>query len=340
MATLKQISELTGYSLTTVSRVLSEDMTLNVSDSTRKIILDTAGKLDYARKNGKSNHKSVRNLKIGIVEKMDVHKQLDDTYYLYLKNNVQNSCFEEGMETVMLQYDAEQRCYKSAAEAEIQGILAIGQFDMEQILAMEKWTEHLVFVDSSPCEDRFSAVVPNYQIGIYQGVDFLVEMGHRKLAFVGPKTTPDSMNLPALEDRRKIFKEYLKRKYPQIESVLIDTSRFGEEVFQKVTEYLQQGEDHATAFFAFNETTAMGILKAMGFLGYQVPEDFSILSYNDTVIASLIQPGLSSINIHLDEMAVVAVELLKQSILERKRMPLKVAVPSSLIKRESVKKLN
>lgn len=74
-------------------------------------------------------------------------------------------------------------------------------------------------------------------------------------------------------------------------------------------------------------------------LGYRVPEDFSILSYNDTVLATLMQPQLSSISIHLEEMALEAVKLLRRELLESRVPPMKIAIPSGLSERESVKRL-
>lgn len=340
MATLKEISELTGYSIATISRVLNHDASLSVTDSTREEILRVAGKLDYESKSVRSSRRKAAQLRIGLIEMMDSRMKLDDPYYLYLKSSLDKCCFEEGFETVTLQYDEEENCYKSNSQSGLNGIIALGQFDGTQIHAMEQWSNQIVFLDSSPYEDKFSSVVPNFQVGIRQGVDYLAGMGHRTIAFVGPLMSTDSMGSDAPEKRRKIFGEYLKYYRKDLKAVFIDTDREASAVLEKVSVYLKEEKNPATAFFTFNEAAAIGVMQGIQQLGYRVPEDFSILSYNDTVLATLMQPQLSSISIHLEEMAQEAVKLLRRELQENRVPPMKIAIPSSLSERESVKRLD
>ena len=338
MATLKEISELTGYSIATISRVLNHDVSLSVTDSTREEILRVAGKLDYESKSVRSSRKKAAQLRIGMIEMMDSQMKLEDPYYLYLKSSLDKSCFEEGFETVTLQYD-EEECYKSNSQSGLNGIIAVGQFGARQIHAMEQWTNQIVFLDSSPYEERFSSVVPNFQVGIHQGVNYLAEMGHKTIAFVGPLMSTDSMGNDAPEKRRKIFGEYMKYYRKDLKAVYLDTDREAANVLEKTSAYLKEEENPATAFFTFNEATAIGVMQGVQQMGYRVPEDFSILSYNDTVLATLMQPQLSSISIHLEEMAQEAVKLLRRGLLESGTPHMKIAIPSSLSERESVKRL-
>ena len=92
-----------------------------------------------------------------------------------------------------------------------------------------------------------------------------------------------------------------------------------------------------TAFFSYNETTAMGVLRGLQILGCQVPEDYSILSYNDTLLATLTQPQLSGIRINIEEMVQNVIFLLERMVREPKSIPLSISVPSTLVIRESVR---
>ncbi len=340
MATLREISEITGYSIATISRVLNEDETLKVTDSTRKMILDAAGSMDYANKHGGNKKGSPgEHLKIGIVQMEITQESEKDPYYLYLKSNVEKCCFSREMETFVMQYNSEEACYRSAVSRELDGILAIGQFREEQIAAMKKSAPHIVFLDSSPRPEEFCSVVPNYEVGIRQGMKYLVEQGHRRIAFVGPEYSTDSINRQALELRRKFFCDYLERYGDnKIEGILIDTDWLECDISEQILNYMKKGHPKPTAFFAFNETTAMGVLRALQILGFQVPEDFSILSYNDTILATLTQPHLSGIRIHMEEMVDCAVDLLVRNVRGKDSIPLCISVPSTLIIRESVQK--
>ena len=339
MATLKELAQMTGYSVATISRVLNEDSTLNVTEATRKVILEAAEKIEYTTKKGQDKEKKENEAKVGIVEMMDLHHQLEDTFYLYLKNSIERSCFHYNLKTVPLQYDEKKNVYECAGEENIQGIIAIGQFSIEKIQAMKKWTERIVFVDSAPCEEHYTCVLPNYKVGIWQGIDYLVQMGHKKIAFVGPKISTDSVGRQAPEVRRKLFQECIETYPETIEGVCLDTVWMSKDVTDRVLRYIREEKKPATAFFAFNESTAVGILKALSQLGYRVPEDYSVLSYNDTVLATLTQPPLSGIHINLEEMAQTAAQTLKFQMEDLFRVPLKILVSSSLTKRESVRRL-
>lgn len=343
MATLKELAQATGYSIATISRVLNNDKTLNVTDNTRKMILEEAFRMNYVSKHATNRKNNKEHYKIGIVEMENLQMQLSDTYYLYLRNEIENCCFDKEIETVMLQYDVENGIYKSAVPKTLDAVIAIGQFSEDQINAMEACTSKIIFVDSSPCPERFCSVVPDFEIGIQQGIDYLINAGHRVIAFVGPEYSMDSVSRRALELRRKIFKEQMKHRMEKgVKGLLIDIAWRETDVAGRITDYLKALSTESprpTAFFAFNESTAMGILQALTMQNYHVPEDFSLLSYNDSVLASMTQPQLSSIRIHMKEMAQMAVEIIEKNMDEREILPYRISVPSTLVIRDSVKKI-
>ena len=256
MATLKELSKITGYSIATISRVLNEDETLNVTENTRKMILEAAGRIDYSSKHGAAKKAKEAHLRIGIVEMANAQDTGKDPYYLYLKGSMESCCFENGMETVIMQYDAENKCYRSASSQEVNGILAIGQFEHEQITAMKKCTSRVIFLDSAPYPEQFCSVLPNYEVGIRQGMDYLVEQGHRRIAFVGPVYSTDSTGRKALELRRKFFKDYLESHTEEgIEGTLLDLEWQEGDVAEAVMLYFKSrkgGGEKPTAFFAYN----------------------------------------------------------------------------------------
>ncbi len=176
MATLRELSEITGYSIATISRVLNGDETLKVTENTRSMILEAAGKADYpSKQNTNKKNGSELHLKLGLVEMVTAQESEKDPYYLYVKNNVEQCCFANGIETFVMQYDEGEGCYRSAASRELDGILAIGQFREEQIAAMEKCASHIVFLESAPFPEKYCSVMPDYEVGIRQGIDYLIE---------------------------------------------------------------------------------------------------------------------------------------------------------------------
>lgn len=340
MATLRELSEITGYSIATISRVLNGDETLKVTENTRSMILAAAGKVDYpSKQNANKKNSCEMHLKLGIVEMATAQESEKDPYYLYVKNNVEKCCFNNGMETFVMQYDEGEGCYRSAASRELDGILAIGQFREEQIAAMEKCTSRIVFLESAPFPEKFCSVMPDYEVGIRQGVDYLIELGHRRIVFVGPEFSTDSTCRQAPELRRSFFADYMERYGKEAEGILLDSEWQGDDVAEQIIQYVKNIQDEKgrpTAFFAYNETTALGVFRALQILGYHVPEDFSILSYNDTALATMTQPQLSGIHINIEEMVKYAVWMMQRMAKGEGEIPLRISVPATLVVRESV----
>ena len=138
MATLKEIANVVGVSVGTVSRVLNNDSTLSVGDETKIKIFNVAEEMQYKTlKQRKSSDKSKTNkLRVGIVELYNPKDQLEDPYYLLLRSVVDKECFENEIEVVNLYKNNEE--YRFIGEEFINGIIAIGKFDNSEIKSLNK----------------------------------------------------------------------------------------------------------------------------------------------------------------------------------------------------------
>lgn len=336
MATIRDLAKHTGFSVTTISRVLNNDPTMSVPDSTRVKILEAADELNYSlpktRRSGK-NH----SLHIAIAEMMSQSEKLSDPYYLYLKNYVVRACMEKGY---LVSYLSEQDGKYCTLEKEhLDGILAIGIFSENQIEQMKEISKCIVFVDSAPDEQQYDSVVLNFKLGIEQAVEYLSQRGHQRIGFLGPTYKLDQKKRPALEVRRQYFKEYMSRLGYYDERWMIDTMLTIQETRAQVEEWLKSGEERPTAFLAYNEETAITAVSVFREEGIRIPEDISIISFNDTPLSILIEPPLTSINAHLENMGKVAVGLLRERIQSPERLPYKVVLPLTLTERSSVRNL-
>ena len=167
MATIRDLAKHTGFSVTTISRVLNNDPTLNVTDNTRVSILEAADELHYTLPKTRRSHKN-RLVHIAIVEMMSLKEQLADPYYLYLKNYVVRNCMEHDCNVSYLFEQSGK--YQTLEKTPLDGILAIGIFSDQQIAQLLDISPNIVFVDSSPDERRFDSVVLNFRLGVEQAL--------------------------------------------------------------------------------------------------------------------------------------------------------------------------
>lgn len=107
-----------------------------------------------------------------------------------------------------------------------------------------------------------------------------------------------------------------------------------------VGERLSGGGSRPTALLAANEETAIGVIRALRLAGLDAPKDLSVVSFNDTPRSALVEPPLTSVSAHVEEMARTALRLLRERVAlpgrePERTVPLKVVVSSSLTVRSS-----
>lgn len=338
MATLKELSDRTGYSQATISRILNGDQSLAVTPEARRKVLEEAGRMNYTENRSRRGRTPKTVLRVGVAEMLTPAQQLDDPYYLYLSNFVRQGCLEKRYACIPLE-GREERFYPPEGE-KLDGIVAIGLFSTAQIESLAAISSNVVFLDSSPFESRFDSVVLSYELGISLALEHLLQLGHRKIGFIGPAYKLDDRRQKAPEVRRESFLRQMGEKGLLEERFLLDAPMEVEATVRRVQESL--GGELPTAFLCANEENAVGALRALTAAGYSVPGDVSVISFNDTPRSALVDPPLTSVSTHVDEMAYTALRLLgERAVLPDKgparTIPLKVMVPPSLVIRASTK---
>lgn len=337
MATLKELSDRTGYSSATISRILTGDPSLAVTPEARARVLEEAGKLNYAATKSRRGRTPKSILRVGVAEMLTHDQRLEDPYYLYLRNYVEQACQENRF--TFLPMERERDSFLPPEGEPLDGIVAIGIFDPDQIEALHGTSSNLVFLDSSPDELRSDSVVLNYRIGIEQALDYLLELGHTKIAFVGPAWKLDDWKRPAPEERRRLFLELLSKRGIEAPP-LIEAPMDARKTALSVSVFLSPGRPWPTALLCANEENAIGASRAIREAGLRIPQDLSLISFNDTPLSELIEPPLTSVSTHVRDMAYTAVRLLSERAALHDRpavrtLPQKVIVPPTLVIRDS-----
>lgn len=337
MAKLKEIADMVGVSLTTVSRVLNNDSGILVSDETKAQILKVADELNY--KTAKQRKGKISNKKIaiiGIVEMYDVVKQLQDPYYLLLKSIVEKKAFENNIRLVKIFKQEDQ--YELLEDVKLQGIIAIGKFTEAEVSNLSRRTSKIVFIDSAPNDELYDSVKVNYKLGVKQGLDYFMELGHKEIGFIGERYTLGDNKVASLDNRLKSFCEYMKSKEMFNSEYIINSEMTADGGYKAIIDYINNKNSMPTAFFTANDAIASGVIKGLKEKGVKVPDEISIIGFNDTIISQYTNPPLTAIRVHIEYLGEVAVELMMERLKDR-NYPKKVIIPSEFILRSSVKKI-
>lgn len=344
MVTLKSLSEITGYSIATISRVLNNDKTLRVSEKTKNIIktiAKTSGYKTVQSKKTKPKNKSslYHRYCLGIIEPFNIQEHIQDPYYLYLKGFVEQECFNKKIETIKIQFDTKTEKYNFFPNKKVDGIITIGHFSHKEINAMIKITKNIVFLDCAPNDGNYSSVVADLQLGLKRGVDYLNQCGHKYICFAGPTKAPNIFKEMKPEIKRSAFLEYTKEKNIFEFCSLLECERSTESAYINTKKFVEENKNSLpTVFLAVNESVAVGILNALKEKNIKVPDDISILSYNNTVFSTFINPPLSSISINSEYMAQTVVELAIKQAQAKSYYPIQILTFPYITEKESIKK--
>ena len=346
MVTLKNLSEITGYSIATISRVLNNDKTLRASEETKKIIKTVAKTSGYKTLQSKKNKQKIKSSLynrccLGIVEPSNIQEHIQDPYYLYLKGFVEQECFNKKIETVKIQYNTKSKKYNFFPNKKVDGIITIGHFSVKEINDMKKITKNIVFLDCAPHDGNYSSVIVDLKLGLKRGVDYLISCGHKNICFAGPKTAPNIFKELELEIKRVAFLEYIKEKNISENCSLLECERSTESAYENTKLFIEKNiKNLPTVFLAVNESVALGILNALKEKNIKVPEEISVLSYNNTIFSAFITPPLSSISIDSEYMAQTAVELTVKQAKTKLFRPVQILTFPYITEKQSIKKLN
>lgn len=326
MATIKEIAELAGVSVTTVSRVLNFDDTLNVQDETKKRVFEAADRLEYQVKSKKKRKKKLR---IGLLCSYSMEEELEDTFYLTVRIAVEKKIAEDGFKKYQV---TEQHTAENVAQ--LDGIICLGTFSESMVKKVKGFRKPTVFLDATGDLDAFDSVVVDIEHSVKKVLDHFMQEGHREIAFIGGKDI-DKDGREVQDLRVLVFRSYME-KQGLLKEEYIKIGGYTPKEGYKMGKALLEKESRPTAIFAANDALAVGCYKAVQEAGLRIPEDISIIGFNDISMAKYLVPPLTTVHVPMDFMGYTAVNLLTERIYSNREISMHVSVPTKLMIRESV----
>lgn len=328
MATIKDIAQIAGVSIATVSRVLNYDTTLSVSDETKKRIFEVAEELSYKKKTAVRKQESG---KIALLQWHSEKEELEDLYYMSIRLGVENRCRHHGIQVTKYFQDN----YEDLKEDEVQGLIAIGKYSSKQVKELLSITKNIVFVDSSPDEEKFDSVVIDFEKATEKVLNYLMDKGHERIGYIGGREVFKDRTSGIEDPRERAVKRYLADK-GALNEAYIYIGNFSVDAGHSLMKHAIQehGEDLPTAFFAGNDSIAVGALRALLEEGISVPERVNIIGVNDISISKYVFPSLSTVKVYTELMGETAVDTLLDRI-EGRKISKKIYIATKLIIRNS-----
>ncbi|MBU5442514.1 LacI family DNA-binding transcriptional regulator [Paenibacillus sp. MSJ-34] len=329
MATIKDIADKANVSIATVSRVLNYDETLNVTDETRQRVFEAAEQLSYQLS---SKKRRKRKFKIGLYYSYSLEEELNDTYYLSIRVALEKKLELEGLKMYRIRGGDSPEHLRS-----VDGIICLGFFIKEDIERIAAFQKPVVFIDSSPNEDLFDSVVIDFHKATRKVLNYLLELGHTRIAFIGGVDT-DRHGNRYYDLRQEVFEQFLESK-GLFRPNYLKIGGYNPKDGYILSKQLLELEERPTAVFVANDTIAVGLYKACSELGCRIPEDISVIGFNDISAAQFMMPPLTTIRLNTEFMGETAVTLMQERLMSGREICLKVTIPTKLVVRESAREI-
>jgi LacI family transcriptional regulator, galactose operon repressor len=327
--TIREIAELAGVSIATVSRVVNG--TGAVSAHTREAVERVVREQGYTANRSARGPSAGRTGLVGVTLPLIHH-----AYFSVIVAGVAEALDEHDMRIVLCptlhEHDREVSLLERLVDGSTDcGLLVLPNESSSELRSLANHGYRFVVVDPRVRVDEDIPVVSaTHATGAMQAMRHLLDLGHRRIAAItGP---PGWM---ATEERLRGYHATLAAAGASLRSDLVITSNFDFEGGRAAAATLLDRPDPPTAVFAFNDPLAIGAMQVALERGLRIPEDLSIVGFDDTAEAELVTPGLTTVRQPLAEMGRMAVSLLTRMLGNQRLEALHVELATKLVVRGS-----
>lgn len=329
--TLETIAQKTGYSTSTVSRVLTgKSEKFRISESAKETIRKTAGELGYTPNIIAQNLRNGKTETIGLVV-----PDMSNPYFAEISSVIVAEAKKHGYTTIVTDTMENESSQKDSVCAlvyrKVEGMIIVPCGAAPDYLEdLNKRVAPIILVDRYFENSSLPFVVTNNWQGGVDGTNILIRNGHRKIACI-------QGNLDSMPNRKRT------------EGYLSALKNAGFEEFQQIvgndftiqngyieTKLLLSSSNKPTAIFALSNTIGLGAIRAIREAGLKIPDDISLVSFDNNLYLDYFVPAVTRIGQRVEEMGRMAVKLLIGSIRSQRPLNSQIELSTETILRDSV----
>ncbi|EOY4668237.1 substrate-binding domain-containing protein [Vibrio alginolyticus] len=333
MATMKDIAKLAGVSTSTVSHVINK--TRFVSEEISERVNNAAKELNYAPSALARSLKVNRTKTIGMLVTTSTNP-----FFGEVVKGVERSCYQKGYSLILCNTEGDSERMRQSINTLLQKrvdglILMCSSLEGERIDVFERYPDiPVVVMDWGPMLFTSDKIQDNSLRGGYLAAKYLIDCGHTEIGCItGPLIKHQA------QMRYEGYKRAMNEAGLEFNANWIIESDFecegGYQAFKKMA---QRGA-LPSSIFVSNDMMAMGVINAANELDIKVPDDLSIIGYDDIHIAKFMSPSLTTIHQPKYRLGQAAVETLVRKLDEKSTEAQVVQLEPTLVERKSVKRL-
>ncbi|RKX77895.1 MAG: LacI family transcriptional regulator [Spirochaetes bacterium] len=303
MATIQDVARLAGVSIATVSRVINNSPH-KVNRETRGRVLKVIQDLGYRPNALAKSLLNKKTMTIGVII-----PDISNPYYAEILRGIQDVAEEHGYAVTIQNTDRNQeRIIKQIyllREKLADGIIFSGGIihGFGPLSALREMREKVVVIGRH--EVDFPAVRVDNIGGATQAIQHLIDLGHRKIGFIG-----GSAMSTTVMDRLTGYRNALAQNGYRPDEELIKEANFTPESGYTVAKAMLSQSNRPTAVFAANDQMAFGVIKAAREIGLHVPDELAVVGFDDIPLSYYFEPPITTVKIPRYELGVAAMQML------------------------------
>lgn len=329
--TMRDIAERLGVSSVTVSKALNDRE--GVSDELKQKIKMVSEEMGYRYNTLAKSMKEGVTYNIGVIipERFTGAVQ---SFYLNMYQSISRALEKYGyygiLHILTQKDEKELNLPRIYVEQKVDGFIILGQITKSYIEKIKSIELPKILLDFYDEHAEIDSVITDNFYGAYDITNYLVNHGHREIAFVG-----NIYSTSSIQDRfLGFYKSLLEHKIKLDESLIInDRDEEGTYIEMVLPEKLP------TAFVCNNDQVAHNLIQQLKRVGYKVPEDCSVVGFDNDVYATITEPQLTTVEVDVEEMAKNAAEFVVEKVRDPNRTFGRVSVKGKIIYRDSVKEI-
>jgi LacI family transcriptional regulator len=330
--TLRRIARETGVSVATVSRALRQPAT--VSPQKRQRILELVKRYRYVPDALAASFSSRRTGLVGLIV-----PTISNSIYAEFTEAVQGRLQAAGRKLLIANtnYSAEleTQIIQKLVESRVEGVVLTGyRRDPAIFELLRHYSIPFVVTWSTSPDPDVPAISFDNRAAAAAATETLIGLGHRRIGLICGVSAVNDRAAQRLE----AYREVLARHRIRFSSALVDERPFEMAEGAAAAAAMMRLASPPTALFCANDIQALGAMFACQRLGLRVPDDISIIGFDDLPMASIVYPSLSTVHVPAKEMGEAAADALVSSVESGKPIP-SILIETRVIIRDSAKAL-
>lgn len=335
MASIRDVARRARVSPATVSRFLNQDPGLSITEETKRRVEQAVADLGYQKKTTTGQKK---NSSVGILTIISEEEEIDDPYFRSIRLGI--------LQEAKAQKIAANRIYRVDSQFDFRvlkglgAVIIVGHMEEAVLNEVRRQNESIIIADDPFSPRETDAIFVDLEQAMTDHLKRLYAHGHREMVYIGGyRRTIDITG--AYRQENNDIRAYTYELWMKAHD-LTPRIYLGEWTPLEGMDLTEQmlAEGQPTAVIAGSDPMAVGIYRALQKARLRIPQDVSVVSFDNIEVASFLTPPLSTVDLEAGELGRIALRMARDKIIGERSIPMQAKIPAEVIIRGSEQSIN